>query len=104
MNKFKVKDKVIILTGKDRGKTGILRSINYKTSRAIVEGINVIRKSVKPSQENPDGGFFEKENSVHISNLSLISPKTGKATRVKILTQNNKRVRIATKCGSIIDQ
>jgi large subunit ribosomal protein L24 len=100
MQKLKVNDEVTILAGKDAGKKGKVKNINFKTNRVIVEGVNVVKKAVRPTQENPNGGFADLENAVHISNVAVVSPKTGGPTRVRIETKDGKKVRIATKCGS----
>ena len=102
MQKLKINDEVIILAGKDKNKTGIVLKINQKKNIVIVKGINMVKKTVKPTQENPTGGILDKEQAIHISNVSLISPKTKKATRVRIETKDGKRVRVATKCGSLL--
>lgn len=100
MNKLKVGDKVILVAGKDKGKTGKIVSLNWKKSTVIVEGINLATKTLKPSQENPDGGFVKKENSVSISNISVISPKTGKPSKVGFKLDGDNFVRYAKSCGS----
>jgi len=104
MQKLKVKDEVIILTGKDRGKTGPLLDINFKTDKVLVKGINLVKKTMKPTQENPSGGIVEKENYIHISNVAVISPTTNKASRVRIETQKDKKVRVAVSCGTVLDK
>ena len=104
MQKLKVNDEVVILTGKDRGKTGTLLDINYKSKKVLVKGINLVKKTMKPTQENPTGGIVDKENQVHISNVALVSPKTQKATRVRIETQKDKKVRVAVACGTVLDK
>lgn len=102
MQKLKVNDDVVILAGKDAGKKGKVKKINFKSNRVIVEGVNLIKKAVKPTQENPNGGFVELEKGVHISNVSVVSPKTGTATRVRIEEKDGNKVRVATKCGSVL--
>ena len=102
MEKLKLNDEVIILAGKDKGKTGKLVSINGKKKKVIVQGVNVIKKSMKPTQENPDGGFVEVERPLDISNIAIVSPKTNKATRVRIEEKDGKKVRVAVKCGSVL--
>jgi large subunit ribosomal protein L24 len=102
MQKLKLNDEVIILAGKDNGKKGKVLNINWKTNRVLVEGINTVRKSIKPTQENPNGGFADLEKAVHISNVAVVSPKTGKATSVRIETKDGKKVRVATTCGSTL--
>jgi large subunit ribosomal protein L24 len=100
MQKLKVNDEVMILAGKDKGKTGAVVSINRKTSKVVVQGVNIVKKAVRATQENPNGGIIEKTNPVHVSNVSLMSPKTKKPTRVRIEDRNGKRVRVAVSCGS----
>jgi len=102
MQKLKVNDDVIILAGKDVGKKGKVKKINFKTNRVFVDGVNVKKKSLKPTQENPNGGFSDFEAPVHISNVAVVSPKTGNATRVRIENKEGKKVRVAVKCGSVL--
>ena len=77
-------DKVIVLAGDDKGKTGKVLNVDREKMRATVEGVNIVTKSTKPSAKNPQGGFVKVEAPIHISNLSLIDPKTKKATRIAI--------------------
>ena len=105
MTKLKIKknDTVIVLTGEDKGKTGKVLKVLVDKQRAIVEGINMVNKSTKPNAKNPQGGFVKQEASIHISNISLIDPKSGKATRVAIQkNEDGKKVRIAKKSGEEI--
>ena len=105
MTKLKIKknDTVIVLTGEDKGKTGKVLKVLKDEQRAIVEGINMVNKSTKPNAKNPQGGFVKQEASIHISNISLIDPKSGKATRVSIhKNEDGKKVRIAKKSGEEI--
>ena len=108
MAKFNIKknDTVIVLAGEDKGKTGkvpgkVLKVMADK-ERALVEGVNMVNKSAKPSAKNPQGGFVKMEAPIHISNISLIDPKSGKATRVAIKREGKKVVRIAKKSGEEI--
>lgn len=103
MQKIKVNDEVVIIAGKDKGKTGKVKTLNFKKSVAIVEGINLVKKTLKPTQENPAGGIVEKEAAIHMSNISLVSPKTKKATRVRIEEKDGKKVRVAVACGTVIE-
>ncbi len=84
MSKLHIKkgDTVYVLSGEDRGKQGRVLSVLVSKQRAIVEGINVVSKSTKPSAKHPQGGIVKMEAPVHISNLSLLDPKSGKPTRV----------------------
>ena len=104
MNKLHIKkdDTVIVLTGKDKNKTGKVLKVLVAENRAIVEGINLVSKSTKPSAKNPQGGIIKQEAPIHISNLSLIDPKSGKATRVSIQHDGKNVKRIAKKSGAEI--
>lgn len=104
MQKIKIDDEVIVTAGKDKGKTGKVSNLNFKTRRAVVAGINIVKKAMKPTQENPSGGIVEKESSIHMSNISIVSPKTSKATRVRIEDKNGKKVRVAVACGTVLDK
>ena len=105
MSKLHIKkdDTVIVLAGEDKGKTGKVLKVLVEKNRAIVEGVNIVSKSAKPSAKNPQGGIVKMEAPIHISNLSLIDPKSGKATRVAFKkTDDGKKVRIAKKSGEEI--
>ena len=94
---------VIVLAGEDKGKTGKVLKVLIEKERALVEGINLVSKSAKPSAKNPQGGIIKMEAPIHISNLSLIDPKSGKATRIAIKrTDDGKKVRVAKKSGEEI--
>ena len=84
MSKLHIKkgDTVYVNTGEDKGKTGKVLSVLVKDQRALVEGINMVSKHTKPNAQNPQGGIVKKEAPIHISNLNLIDPKSGKATRI----------------------
>ena len=104
MEKFNIKknDTVIVLAGEDKGKTGKVLKVMTDKQRALVEGVNMVNKSAKPSAKNPQGGFVKMEAPIHISNISLIDPKSGKATRVAVKREGKKVVRIAKKSGEEI--
>lgn len=105
MGKLHIKknDTVVVLAGEDKGKTGKVLKVLVEKSRALVEGVNMVSKSTKPSAQNPQGGIVKQEAPIHISNLSLVDPKSGKATRVGIkVTEDGKKVRIAKKSGEEI--
>ena len=95
-------DTVMVLAGEDKGKTGKVLKVLIEKQRALVEGVNMVSKSTKPSAKNPQGGFEKVEAPIHISNISLIDPKSGKATRVAIKREGKKVVRIAKKSGEEI--
>ncbi|MBO8165280.1 MAG: 50S ribosomal protein L24 [Brevibacillus sp.] len=98
-------DNVIVIAGKDKGKKGRVLAAYPKQERVLVEGINLVKKHTRPSQSNPQGGIVTQEAPIHVSNVSLIDPKTGKPTRIgyKVL-ENGKKVRVAKKSGEIIDK
>jgi large subunit ribosomal protein L24 len=96
-------DKVKVLTGNDRGKTGEVLEVITAKQKALVEGVNVKHKHEKPSAANPNGGINKKEAPVHISNLMLIDPATGEATKVgRKADENGKLQRYSKKTGEII--
>ena len=97
MQKLKVNDTVQVLAGKDKGKSGKVKSINFKTNRVLVEGVNVVKKAMKPNQANQQGGIVDLEKAIHISNVALLDPKSGKPTRVAIKKVGDKNVRVAAK-------
>ncbi|MBF0312404.1 MAG: 50S ribosomal protein L24 [Oligoflexia bacterium] len=99
MQKLKVNDEVVVIAGKDRGKKGKIKTIYAKQSRIVVENVNIVKKNIKPTKENPNGGVITKENPVHRSNIALVDPKNGKATKVKISVTNGKAIRIAKSSG-----
>ena len=102
MQKLKLNDEVIVTAGKDKGKKGTVAKINSKKNTVTVTGVNVSKKSLKPTQENPQGGFADVERPLHRSNISVVSPKTGGATRVRIEEKDGKKVRVAVKCGTTL--
>lgn len=107
-HKIKIRkgDLVKVIAGNSKGTEGKVLEILTEKNRAIVEGANIVKKHAKPSAANPNGGIIEKEAGIHISNLALIDPKTGKPTRVgrKVVEVDGKKkiVRIAKKSGEEI--
>ena len=103
--KFKIKkgDEVVVLAGRDKGKKGEVLRMLRADDRAIVEGVNVAKRHTTPTNTNP-GGIVDKELSIHLSNLALVDPKDGQATRVghKFL-EDGRKVRFAKRSGEIID-
>lgn len=96
-------DTVIVNAGVDKGKEGKVLEVIVDKQRAIVEGINMISKHTKPNAENPQGGIVKKEAPIHISNLNVKDPSTGKATRIgRRMGENNKLVRYSKKSGEEI--
>ena len=96
-------DIVSVLAGDDKGKTGRVLSVQVKKNRAVVEGVNIVSKSTKPSAKYPQGGIVKIEAPVHISNLNLVDPKSGKPTRIgRKLNDAGKLVRYSKKSGEEI--
>ena len=102
MEKLKKNDSVVIVAGKDRGRTGTVEKIYYKRGRILVKGINMVKKAVAPTQTNPEGGITTVERPVHRSNVMVQSPKSKKPTRVRIEERDGKKVRVAVACGSVL--
>jgi large subunit ribosomal protein L24 len=101
---IKKNDMVKVVAGKDKGKSGKVLRVIYKKDRAIVEKLNMIKRHMKPSQQNRQGGILEKEAPVHISNLMLICAKCTDPTRVGYrILEDNKKVRFCKKCNEVID-
>ena len=93
-------DTVYVLAGDDKGKTGRVLSIDAKNNRAIVEGVNKVKKSTKPNAQYPQGGIIEKEAPIDASNVMLLDPKTNKPTRVGIkVDEKGNKIRVAKKSG-----
>ena len=99
---IKTGDTVKVIAGEEKGKEGKVLRVDREKNRAIVEGLNLVKKHTKPNAQNPQGGIVEKEASIHISNLSLIDPKTKKATRVGFEVKDGKKVRISKKSNVVI--
>ena len=95
-------DTVYVNAGNDKGKTGKVLEVIPAKDRAIVEGVNIVSKSTKPNAKHPQGGIIKQEASIHISNLQLIDPKSGKPTRVAMKIEGDKKVRVAKKSGEEI--
>tara|TARA_B100000929_G_C15398023_1_gene383553 strand:- start:403 stop:717 length:315 start_codon:yes stop_codon:yes gene_type:complete len=103
MAKIKKGDKVVVLAGKDKGRTGEVTQVMPKDGKLLVDGINVHARHRKPTQENPQGGIDRKPAPLHMSNVALADPKDGKPTRVRFEEKDGKRVRVAVKSGETID-
>lgn len=99
----KTGDEVKVITGKDKGKEGVILKTFPKKDRVIVEGINIVKKHRKASQTNPTGGILEEAAPIHVSNIMLIDAKTGEPTRVGSKVVDGKKVRVSKKTGEIID-
>lgn len=102
--KIKKNDNVIVIAGKDKGKTGIVKSVSPKENRVVVVGVNRVTRHTKPSQTNPQGGRILKEAPIHASNVALIDPKDKKATRVGYkVEKSGAKVRVARRSGEVIE-
>ncbi len=103
--KFKVKkgDKVVVRTGRDKGKTGEVLRVNTGKDTLLVQGVNMRKKHRRPSQTGP-GGIEEIETPIHVSNVAVVDPKSGKPTRVGLKTlKDGRKVRFAKASGEVID-
>ncbi|WP_298791433.1 50S ribosomal protein L24 [uncultured Allomuricauda sp.] len=100
--KIKTGDTVRVVTGDHKGSEGKVLKVDSDKNKAIVEGVNTVSKHEKPSAKNPQGGIVKKEAPIHISNLSLIDPKSGDTTRVGYEERDGKKVRFAKKSKEVI--
>ena len=100
--KIKKGDDVVVLTGKDKGRTGKVTRVLPKDNRVFVQGINVVQRHTRPSQTNPQGGIVNKEASIHVSNVALVD-SNGKATRVGFRMDGDKKVRFAKSTGDAVN-
>jgi large subunit ribosomal protein L24 len=106
MPKLKIKkdDEVIVLAGRDKGKRGKVLRAYPADNRVLVDGVNVVKRHTRPSQADPQGGVKEKGLPIHVSNVALIDPKSGKPTRVGYrILDDGRKVRIARRSGEVID-
>ena len=100
--RIKSGDTVRVIAGDHKGSEGKVLEVIRDKNKAIVEGINMVSKHEKPSARNPQGGIVEKEAPIHISNLTLLDPKSGEATRVGYEVRDGKKVRVAKKSNEVI--
>ena len=101
--KIKKGDTVVILSGKDKGKTGEVTKSMPKDGKVIVSGVNIITRHKKPSQGNPQGGLERTEAPMHVSKVALEDPKTGRPTRVRFEVRDGNKVRVAARSGETIN-
>ena len=99
--KLRTGDKVVVITGKDKGKEGKIIAVDRKNGRVLVEGVNMVSKHTKPNAQNQQGGIIKKENFIDASNVMYLH--NGKATRLGAMIKDGKKVRVAKKTGEIID-
>ena len=101
--KIKKGDTVVVLAGKDKGRTGEVTRVIPKDDKVVVSGVNVATRHKKPSQLNPQGGLERKEAPMHVSKVAIADPKGGKPTRVRFEERDGKKVRVAAKSGELIN-
>ena len=97
-------DKVKVITGKDKNKEGIVLETMPKKDKVLVEGVNIMKKHQKPSQTAPQGGIVEMEAPIHVSNVMVIDPSNGEATKVAFKEVDGKKVRVSKKTGEVLDK
>ena len=102
--KLKRGDEVVVVAGRDKGKTGRILRMQPKEGRAVVEGVNMVRRHQRPTAADPNGGIVEKEATIALSNLAMVDPKDGRATRVGFrFLADGRKVRFAKRSGEVID-
>ena len=101
--RIKKGDQVVVLSGKDKGRTGEVTKAMPKDGKVVVSGVNVAVRHKKPSQTDPQGGLQRSEAPLHISKVALADPKDGKPTRVRFEERDGKKVRVAVKSGEVIN-
>src|SRR6476620_2397602 len=97
-------DKVVVISGKDKGKQGTILEAYPKQNRVLVEGINIVKKHSKPSQINPQGGIISREAAILVSNVMPLDPKSGELTLFGYQSENGKKVRVAKIAGETLDK
>jgi large subunit ribosomal protein L24 len=96
-------DRVIAISGKDKGKSGIVLEVRPAEDRVVVEGVNIIKRHTKPRPPNEPGGVIEKPAPMHLSNVALIDPKEDRPTRVRFQEIDGKKVRVSARSGEKLD-
>src|SRR5690554_3966506 len=104
MAKLKIQagDNVIVIAGRDKNKTGTVLRVFPETNKAIVEGVNIVQKHEKPSASNPQGGIVQKETLIQISNITVVDPKTKKATKIGYRVEDGNKIRFAKKSNQAL--
>jgi large subunit ribosomal protein L24 len=96
-------DTVVVISGKDKGKTGKVKRLDHDADRVVVEGINLVKRHMRPTPRNPGGGILEREQPIAACKVMPVDPKTGKGTRVRFKElENGKKIRVAAKSGEEI--
>ena len=101
--KIKTNDRVVVLAGKDKGRTGNVTKVMPKDSRVVISGLNMVQRHTRPSQGDPQGGIKTREAPLHVSNVAIVDPKTGEPTRVGFRLEDGKKVRFAKKSGEVLN-
>ncbi len=101
--KIRKGDRVVILSGRDKGRSGAVLKVLPKEERVLVKGLNIVHRHTRPTQADPQGGIKDKEASLHLSNVAIVDPKTGGPTRVGFRVEGGKKVRFAKKSGEVIN-
>ena len=101
--KIKKGDKVMVIAGKDRGKSGKILRVFPSRERVLVEGVNIVKRHTRPTQKNPQGGIIEREAPIHISNVMLICPRCNKPARVGKRVTEEGKFRVCKRCGEEIE-
>ncbi len=104
--RIRTDDEVVVISGKDRGKTGRVLRVDPKKERVFVEGLNIVKRHQRPTQTaagQTAGGVIEREGPIHVSNVMLIDPKDGKPTRIGIQIQDGRRLRVSKRSGQRLD-
>jgi large subunit ribosomal protein L24 len=96
-------DEVRVIAGKYKGSEGKIMKIFPETNRVVVENVNMVKKAQRPTQQNPRGGFDEREAGIHLSNVQLLDPKTGQPTRIGTRLEQGRKRRVASKSGTLLD-
>ena len=100
--KIKVGDKVKVITGHYKGTIGEVKAVGHKSEKVIVEGVNIVKKHIKPTQQNPDGGIVEQEAPIHVSNVMIYDSRSKKVARVGYKFEDGKKIRINKRTGKEI--
>jgi large subunit ribosomal protein L24 len=103
--RIKKEDTVVVISGKDKGKRGRVLIVDTDKKRVLVENVNMIKKHMKPSEQNKQGGIVDKESMLHVSNVMLVCPKCDKPTRIaNSILEDGRKLRACRKCEEVIDQ
>jgi large subunit ribosomal protein L24 len=101
--KIKKGDKVVVTAGAHKGTVGTVSRVIPEFDQVVVEGVNRVKRHMKPTPRMPEGGIVEKDRPIHVSNVAIVDPQTQKATRVRFEVKDGKKVRVAVKSGSVIE-